>query len=516
LNRFINHYNNHTSIELKFDILGKKISKILLSLPVVFVVFFFAGCKTVPSDDIREFWREPSIEPDYSDVTIPPNIAPLNFKINENGYTFWIKVTSPNGMQVTITSSEGIIRFPEKLWRKLLADSKGGKLDIDIYARNEEGAWAKFNPVNFHIANEPIDPYLSYRFLYPGYQGWYNMSIVQRCLENFKETSIIKNQLVEYNCVNCHNFSQNNPGKFLIHIRGSLGGTYFVDNNKVIRVALKTEEMASGAVYPSWHPGGRFVAFSSNKIVQDFHAVAEKNIEVYDLSSSLVLYDTEKNEIFPCEGDDTIKYMETFPTWSPDGKFIYYCRTKQVGETFNPQEIKYDLARRPFDYATGKFRKSELVFNASTFDKSVSFPRISPNGKYLVFTLHDYGNFSIWHKEADLYLLNLQTGKAKIMNINSDETESYHSWSSNSKWLIFSSKRGDGLTARPYIAYFGAEDNIGKPFVLPQKDPTLYSRLIKTFNIPEFVTGKVKVDSRDISRVARDESLNANWGGNKK
>ena len=60
------------------------------------------------------------------------------------------------------------------------------------------------------------------------------------------------------------------------------------------------------------------------------------------------------------------------------------------------------------------------------------------------------------------------------MSLNSDETESYHSWSSNGKWLVFSSKRGDGLTARPYFAYFGSPDNVGKPFVLPQKDPTLY------------------------------------------
>jgi hypothetical protein len=489
--------------------------EILFFLPIFFIVFIITGCKNIPYDDIQESEHEPKIEPDYSDVTIPMNIAPLNFKINEDGNDFWVKVTSSNGMQINIEASKGIVRFPKKLWKNLLTNSKGGKLNIDIYAKNEEGNCFKFNPLIINIANEPIDRYLSYRFLYPGYEGWYKMSIVLRCLENFKETSIIENQLIEHNCVNCHSFNRNNPEKFLLHIRGNLGGTYFIEDDKVRKVALKTKEMDYGAVYPAWHPNGRFVAFSSNKIVQSFHAAADKNIEVYDLASSLVLYDTEKNEIFPCGDDDTIKYMETFPTWSPDGKYIYYCRTKQVGDTFNTQEIKYDLARKPFDYTTRKFGKSELVYNASILNKSASFPKISPNGKYLVLTLYDYGNFSIWHKEADLYLLNLQTEKVCIMNVNSDDTESYHSWSSSGKWLVFSSKRGDGLTARPYIAYFGAEDNVGKPFVLPQKNPTLYSKLIKTFNIPEFVTGEVKVDPRDIEKAARDESIKAIWGGNK-
>jgi hypothetical protein len=516
--KFITFQNgiNHTISELNFNILGNKRYRIILfNLPIVFILLYFVGCKTVPSGDIQVIGLKPSIEPDYSDVIIPPNIAPLNFKINEEGNTFWVKATSVNGIQVTVRPSRDIVRFPKKSWRKLLADSKGGKLEVNIYTRNDEENWAKFNPLIIHIANEKIDPYLSYRFLYPGYEGWHKMSIVLRCLENFKEIPIIENQLVEHNCVNCHSFNRNDPEKFLIHIRGNLGGTYFVKGNKVNKVALKTKEMDYGAIYPSWHPKGRFVAFSSNKIVQNFHAVAEKNIEVYDLASSLVIYDTEKNEIFPCGGGDTIQYMETFPTWSPDGKFIYYCRTKKVGETFDTQEIKYDLAKRSFDHTTRKFGKSELVFNACTLNKSTSFPRISPNGKYLVFTLHDYGNFSIWHKEADLYLLNLQTKKAHIMDVNSNETESYHSWSSNSKWIVFSSKRGDGLTARPYIAYFGAENNVGKPFVLPQKDPTLYSRLLKTFNIPEFVTGKVKVDPHDIARAARDESVKTIWGGNK-
>ncbi len=108
-------------------------------------------------------------------------------------------------------------------------------------------------------------------------------------------------------------------------------------------------------------------------------------------------------------------------------------------------------------------------------------------------------------------MLDLLNGKVNRMTVNSDESESYHSWSSNGKWFVFSSKRDDGLTARPYLAYFGSPDNIGKPFVLPQKDPALYKRLAKTFNRPEFVTGKIVVRPRDFARGSRKEPLNTIW-----
>lgn len=245
--------------------------------------------------------------------------------------------------------------------------------------------------------------------------------------------------------------------------------------------------------------------------MQAVHMRPEKNIETYDVSASLVIYDIEKNEMSDCGENDSVKYMETFPCWSPGGDFLYYCRTIKATMRFDYRQVKYDLVRKSFDPVTGAFGKAEVVFDALAINKSVSFPAISPDGQFLVFTLHDYGTFSIWHKEADLYLLNLQNNKVDRLNLNSNESESYHSWSSNGKWLVFSSKRGDGLTARPYIAYFGSPDNIGKPFILPQKDPSLYKRMEKTFNRPEFITGRIKVGPRDFARASENEPLYALW-----
>jgi Tol biopolymer transport system component len=207
-------------------------------------------------------------------------------------------------------------------------------------------------------------------------------------------------------------------------------------------------------------------------------------------------------------------YMDTYPEWSPDGEYMYFCRADQIGEEYDYQDIKYNLCRVSFDPASRTFGEVELVFDAASSGKSVSFPRVSPNGTSLVFTYHDYGCFPIWHKEADLYSVDLENLSVKPLNVNSDYTDSYHSWSSSGNWLVFSSKRDDGLTARPYIAYVDENGREHKPFVLPQKDPEFYNRFIRTFNRPEFATSKISLNPGRIRRISREAAIQANWAQN--
>ncbi len=359
-----------------------------------------------------------------------------------------------------------------------------------------------------------MDPYVTYRWLYPGYESWNEISIIQRSLESFKEHPVIENSVVDHNCVNCHSFNNGKTDDFLFHMRGSHNGTYLYKNGGFKKINPKTAEMKNGAVYPRWHPSGKFVAFSSNKIVQQFHSALNKKVEVSDLESSLLLYDVDRNEIRNVNLTDKEKYMDTYPEWSPDGGWLYFCRAAQVGEIFDYQQIRYDLFRVPFDPSTLRFGEAEIIFKASELKKSVSFPRVSPDGESLVLTLSDYGCFPIWHKEADLWSVDLRTLKASPMALNSDMTDSYHSWSSNGRWLIFSSKRIDGLTARLFISHIDENGNAGKPFILPQRDPDLYGKMLKSFNVPEFSTLKIRVDPGSIRRTARAPAAQAKWAGN--
>jgi Tol biopolymer transport system component len=503
------------NIILYTQLLLYSISRTFPGKQICFIVLLFLlfSCSNKPTGDITDTELVPKMEPDYSEVTIPPNIASLNFIIKEPGSAYFVKFISAAGPEIEVSSKSGKILIPEKSWRKMLQDNKGKEFKVDVYSMDENNKWTKYKTFSNRIAPEPIDPYLYYRLLYPGYESWAELSINFRNLESFKTQAVIENGAVDDNCVNCHSFNNGKTDDFLFHMRGSLGGTYFYSKGDFRKINLKTKEMKNGAVYPRWHPSGKFVAFSSNKIIQQFHAADNKKVEVSDLESSLVLYDIERNEMMNIELAGKEKFMDTFVEWSPDGKFLYFCRAPQIGEDYDYKQIKYNLFRVPFNVETRSFGEAELVFDAAQINKSVSFPRISPNGKFLVFTLFDYGTFSIWHKEADLYLIDLENFKASKLGLNSDFADSYHSWSSNGKWLVFSSKRGDGLTARPYISYINDNGVSEKPFVLPQEDPAFYQGFLKSFNIPEFSTEKINLSPGKIRNLAKTDAIQAKWYG---
>lgn len=487
------------------------ISRLLRPVVLFFVLVFLIGCLQQPGADVVQTGISPRVSPDIGGVTVPPNIAPLNFRINEKGEAFFVRVKNENGDELTAgAGSDATIRFGQKKWKAFLDGAVGTEIRYEVFARDENGRWEAFEPLKVTVAREPMDPYIAYRLLYPGYENWVDLSIRQRNIENFDESKIIENRMIDHSCVNCHNFRGNDPGHFMLHVRaGEAGGTYLVDDGEVTKTNLKTNEMFAGAVYPAYHPAKDFIAFSSNSVVQDFYAHNSKRVEVYDKRSSLVLYDIEKNEMMSC-GNDSGLYMETFPSWSPDGNYLYYCRTAQVNDEFDLKDIRYDIYRKWFDSSKRKFGPAEPVFDASAKGKSASFPRISPDGRYMVFTLADYGTFPIWHDEADLYLVDLQTGEFSETALNSPKTESYHSWSSNGSWMVFSSRRMDGLTTRLYLSHF-SNGKFGKPFLLPQKDPGFYDKMTKSYNVPEFVTGKVRIGSREIVRSAKAKAKAATW-----
>ena len=478
-----------------------------------FLIIFLFGCGNKPGNVVKEIRIPPVIHPDYSDITIPPNIAPLNFIVRDKGYRYFVKINSGNVPAINIKSKSGVIKIPLKKWEELLAVAKGSEINIDVFVRNKESGWGKYETIRNYVSYEQVDLYLTYRLIHPGYERWNEISIRQRSIKDFREWPVIENSVADQNCVNCHSYNNGKSDDFLFHMRGSMGGTYFYQDGELKKTNLKTPEMNNGSVYPRWHPSGKFVAFSSNKIVQQFHSADNNKIEVSDLESSLVLYDIDKNELIPVDFPDKEKYMDTYPEWSPDGKMMYFCRAPRLEEVYDYRQTRYDLYRLAFDPETRKFGNAELVFNAAAKSKSVSFPRVSPDGKFLVMTFQDYGCFPIWHKETDLISLNLKTLEAERLDLNSDYPESYHSWSSNGRWLLFASRRDDGLTTRPYIAFIDENGKSGKPFIVPQKDPEFYDIFLKSFNLPEFSNVKINMNPGKIRRAVTSDAMQAKWGG---
>lgn len=490
---------------------SSKIIKYCFISQLFIVILILSSCNSKPGDQVSTSDKTPKIDPDYTEVKIAPNIAPLNFRIDESGTKYFVRISFESGDKIEISSKSGKIEIPLRKWKKLTEINAGKDFNTEIFTSDENGKWTKYKTISNTIASDSIDPYLYYRLLYPGYESWSELSINSRNLEDFRSDALIENTVVDENCVNCHSFNTGRSDDFLFHMRGSMGGTYFYSDGEFKKVNLKTKEMKNGAVYPRWHPSGKFVAFSSNKIIQRFHAADNKKVEVSDLESSLLLYDIDKNEMMDVPLANKEKYMDTYPEWSPDGKYMYFCRADQIDEDYDYQKTWYNLCRVPFDPDTRSFGEVELIYDAAAINKTVSFPRISPDGRFLVVTQFDYGCFPIWHKEADLYLIDLRDLSTKKLDLNSDFADSYHSWSSNSKWLIFSSKRRDGLTARPFISYIDGNGNSSKPFILPQEDPDFYNNFLKSFNIPEFSTLKIDLKPGRIRALSETKAIDSKW-----
>lgn len=470
------------------------------------LALFLSACSS--RIDVKE-QRDVSVEiyPDYQGVTIPPNIAPLNFEVMMEKNTEWaLQLIAPEDT-FTVYADGRLFSFDEDTWRELLANNRGKELEFRVCSK-DDGGWKAYRPFTMRVAEEEIDPYLAYRLIPPGYSLWREMGIYQRNLENFEETAVYRNLEGKGNCVNCHSFREHDPGQMLLHMRSELAGTYVFKDGKREKLNTKTDHTLSALVYPYWHPSGDYVAFSVNKTLQIFHTRNINRIEVYDEASDVVVYDVNKHEIVTTASLSSEGAYETFPAFSPDGTSLYFCSAIAVDSMPEQyREVKYSLCKIPFDAETHTFgTQVDTLYNARIEGRSASFPRVSPDGRQLVFTMSDYGNFSIWHKDADLYSVDLETGKIVCLDaLNSDDVESYHSWSSNSRWMVFSSRRENGLYTQLYIAYLTEDGTSHKPFLLPQQNPkNFYEAQRNSYNIPELIKRKIPYKSRDISDFAHD------------
>lgn len=473
----------------------KRIRSILFILLFPFIAFL-AACSSSPKE-FESSDEQLSIYPDYTSLAIPPNMAPLNFRINNEGKEFVIKIVNSRNRSIRLSTKTGEVIIPGSKWRKLLEEDKGGTLTYEVYRKSGDNSWEKFDDFSNTISGDEIDEYVSFRKITQVHILWKKMGIYQRSLEDFSESAIMTNELTKVNCMNCHSFNNGNPEQMLFHMRASYGGTLIKSEDDLSFVNTKSDHTRGAGAYASWHPNGKIIAFSVNDVRQSFLSKIGKYLFVYDLHSDIILYDIDENSVTRPEKLST-EALENLPVWSPDGKKLYFICAEEIDLTGHYSDTKYDLLSIEFDEVSRKFGEPDTLIRSADFGKSITFPRVSPSGKYISFIAVDHGYFSINNKEADIFLYNTETRQISKPGINSSLTESYPSWSSNGSWLMFVSKREDGDLSQLWFSHIDENGNSSKPFVLPHKDPDFYDDYLFNYNRPEFITGKVSLNPRKI------------------
>ena len=369
--------------------------------------------------------------PDYSDVTIPCNIAPLNFRVVGAGK---IKVTvKGNAGDYRFIGRKGLVKFPVCKWHAMLETEKGNTLNVSVEYNGKADAFT------WTVVSDPIDKYMSYRLIEPAYEVWSGIQIEQRDMENFSTVLLGDNRNAELCCMNCHTSNRN--GTSFMHLRGAKGGTILNRNGKLLKLNTRTDRTGN-TVYGDISADGRYGVFTTADITFAIHSRVDMRMEVYDKRSDLVVLDFDNLTVTDSPATSGEEFQETFPCFSADGKAIYFCRAAHHNQPDSIADMHYDIAVVQFNPETGKMGDRVITLVPAADNKSFSHLKASPDGHWLMVTASEYGTFPVWHKESDLWLLDLKNRNIDVLpGVNAYGADTYHSWSSNSRWVVFASKR---------------------------------------------------------------------------
>lgn len=463
------------------------------------------ACVRVPQDsEISKALSAIPIYPDYKDVMVPVNIAPLNFVIMDEGVDAHdIEISLGNELIYKDTSRGGVVSIEQCQWKEMLNRAAGKQMSVRLAIKKGD-SW-EGESWTIEVSGDSIDSYLTYRLIEPGFEVWHALTIEERCIETFETRTLADNKELNMQCMNCHIHGRDGQTS-MFYIRGENGGAMLYRNGRLGKVNLRSSKMDGGAVYGDIDKSGRYGVFSTNVIIPALHSTDNRRLEVFDTKSDLCVadFDDGKMIVAPQVADTTT--FETFPAFSADGKKVYYCSANMIENLIDSiGALHYSICSIGFE--NGEWgTKIDTLWSASRNGGSANFPKASPDGKFLLFCRSDCGTFPIWHKETDLWMIDLENGNAwPLEKANSDRSDTYHTWSSNSRWIAFASKRGDGQYGRVYFSHIDKSGKASKAFVMPQRDPRKDLLNLKSYNIPDLSVGAAGYSRQKVEKVFREE-----------
>lgn len=490
------------------------------SIALLFVVIIFASCSN--SQFQRELTKLENgentpkgigmIYPKNSTIFPPEFPAPkFEWKDSIVGRSHWKVFITVNQGEVIISSDcERNSWRPNNVeWEKLKAFPASDFFTFTAIADKGKSNFFPSCRIQFSFSKDSVGADIFYRAVtLPFSYAVKNVNTIEWYLGSVngnKPRKMLDNLPV---CGNCHSFSKDQPLLAMDVDYGNDKGSYVIANTidtcklapkKIITWSdfKKEEDEPTFGLLSQISPSGNHV-LSTVKDLSIFVAVDNNSAYsqlFFPIQGIIGIYDRLNNSFKSLKGANNPKYVQSNPTWSPNGEKVVFAKTEayvnekvknagialltldDVNEfTTGEKEFKYDLYSVEFNNGEGGV--ASPLKGASNNGKSNYFPKFSPDGKWIVFCQAD--NFMLLQPDSRLYIMPAIGGTPRLMNCNMDEMNSWHSWSPNGRWLVFSSKNR-GLYTQLYLTHID-ENGMDSPPVLLEN----LSFEKRAANIPEF------------------------------
>lgn len=440
----------------------------------------------------------------------PPNLCPPYVEWDDPRNNVWqvLVEIGGDGERLTFLATSKRWRFPRKVWQRLRAHavSRDARLQVKGLKLNKAGqktgALEASEIVRFRISRDPTDNYIVYRLVSPPFSSAKTPDLFVRDIRK-DEPKLFLSARRKY-CVNCHCFSskQGNVGKLSLQVRSLDAarhklpvylGVYDIDRGTGYRVQLPFEIQMT--TYMAWSPDHTKLAFSANQKIAALKPILYETQLAGMSTSDIAIYDMTRNEAYLLPGASDPNMLEVYPRWSPDQTLIVFSRSP-VGH--HPAHILYDLYAVRVD--GGEESVAWPVEDAVNNGRSNYFPRFSPDGKWFSFCQCDGGD--LIRSSSDIYLKagNLKGPAHRLACNVPHAADSWYSWSSNSRWIVWASKREGGIYAYLYLTHIDEAGRASPAIRLPVK-----RRPDASFNIPEFVAHDPGIRETDLYEAIRVE-----------
>jgi hypothetical protein len=435
----------------------------------------------------------------------PPNLCEPCVEWKDGVNDLWQVTVGISGMspQWSFVTTQRRWWFPSVVWRLIREKAVEQDAWIQVKGVRQEAGRAiqASQRIRFRISRWPTDEAIVYRLVAPPFNTRKTPDTFVRDLRSFQTRPFLLGHR-KY-CFNCHTFSSKTgtSGKVGLQVRYMAKGyelpvyfgVYDIEERRGWKIRLPFDIQMT--TFMAWAPDERKLAFSANQQIVVFSPIVHETQSAGESTSDIAIYDMSQKTAYLLPGASDPDLLEIYPRWSPDGESIVYC---SAPPGVHPEQVHYNLRVIPFNEGRGGISKA--IPGASQNEKSNYYPRYSPTGKWLSFCQSLGGD--LIRSSSDICLLpgDLE-GPAHRLECNVDyAADSWHSWSSNGHWLVFASKRDDGIYARLYLTQIDEGGHASPAVRLPVKDLPL-----KSFNIPEFVAQAPRIGERKLFEAVRVE-----------